>query len=324
MKKIYLLLLGVTVALVACNQNAPDLEDEGEVAGKSSDYESFVDHLMRTDSLGNIGYMFGDNLNEANPYEISIPVRDYAHAVEIFKEMLPLDAELTQEGDSYTWLMTDANGESEGEIVLEPDSTPGRIATIKRIKPKKLLPHRARFRETDMNDLTCIFIPESAWPENSSAVEELLANEYYWGAVVNKEKDDGFGSGTFIVIRDWTPQHSGLMIQVDHIKHECSWWKSKGFKKCSSKSTLHDVQKALYVEEHEYDIVARDFYRLFYVTDVSRMFMSKSYVSPTTKRIRVGLKSGSEDTVNLKNPNWGAYMVYCYYFKPNGDKIKFW
>lgn len=325
MKKFFYLLLGVTIALTACNQNTPTNE------GCLDDYQYLVDGLMRFDSVGNItGYMIGDNLNEANPLEISVPVNTYDEAVSTFRDLLPQETVLKQEGTTYTWTMRDSLGNTIGDAILEPSTQEGCIATMY-IKKKPKIPSAPAKRLPDANLGTpkCIFIPESAWPENSGAAEEILQNEYYLGAIVNKTKDEGFGKGKFLVIQPWTSKQSGLMIKLEDKNYTNSNVPSG---KCSSANTLHRVYRELHKDNNYQEI-----YEAIGVLQLEWPTLDWYYLSNTKKsdgKIMVCLSDNNEKVykANSRKPigtpetaaSTNLHMAYCYCFKPNGDKIKFW
>lgn len=108
-------------------------------------------------------------------------------------------------------------------------------------------------------------------------------------------------------------------------------------KKCSGAGTLHRVYRELHKGSNYHDI----FEVIGQQEEVNwPITLNGSYLSKTKKgaaHILVNLESNSE---KYYNPNAGRYidkaparmpaasdkmrMIYCYCFKPNGDKIKFW
>lgn len=327
MKKYLFWLFGAVLALTACNQNP------AEQNVKTNDYEYLMDGLMRFDADGNItGYMIGDNLNQADPLEISVPVKNYEEAVAIFRSLLPENANVKQEDKKYSWLMTDSLGGTIGELTL--DTLEDGIA-IMTMKGPKINPAPAKRIKAGQRALKCRFIPESAWPENSGAAENILKEQYYLGAIVNKSKDEGFGSGTFVVIAPWTPQECGLMIQLAPNSY---YYNDIPKKKCSSANTLHRVYRELHKDNN---------YQEIFVTKGQEVGWPETlggwYLTKTTKGAAyycVNLETNGE---KFYNPDQGRYiesapahrapaaasaqklrMAYCYCFRPNGDKIKFW
>ena len=102
MKKYLLWLFGMTMMLTACNQNNP------EQTAKVDDYSYLIESLMRFDDNGEItGYMIGDNLNEADPLDISVPVKNYDEAIRVFRSLLPMDVTMKEAGTSLIGAMTD-------------------------------------------------------------------------------------------------------------------------------------------------------------------------------------------------------------------------
>lgn len=335
MKKYLLWLFGMTMMLTACNQNNP------EQNAKVDDYSYLIESLMRFDDNGEItGYMIGDNLNEADPLDISVPVENYDEAIRVFRSLLPMDVTLKQEGTSLIWAMTDSLGNEEGELILEEGSTEDSIAVMRfKGHPKiESAPERrvttSKFPPIIPSYIKCTFIPESAWPENAGAAEEILNEQYYLGAVVKKEKDEGFGSGWFVVIAPWTPQECGLMVKIEKDSY---YYNAIPKKKCSGAGTLHRVYRELHKGSNYHDI----FEVIGQQEEVNwPSTLNGSYLSKTQKGaayILVNLETNSE---KYFNPDNGRYfenaparmpaasekmrMIYCYCFKPNGDKIKFW
>jgi hypothetical protein len=328
MKKYLFWLFGVAIALTACNQNNP------EQNAKVDDYSYLIESLMRFDDNGEItGYMIGDNLNEADPLDISVPVGNYDEAVKIFRSLLPMDVTLKQEGTSFIWAMTDSLGNDEGELILEEGSTEESIAVM-RLKGPKIPPAPARIAPNRRNGVKCTFIPESAWPENAGAAEEILNEQYYLGAVVKKEKDEGYGSGWFVVIAPWTPQECGLMVKIEKNSYD---YNDIPKKKCSSANTLHRVYRELHKGSNYHDIfeVIGQQEEVNWPTTLNGWYLTKSMKGKSY--ILVNLETNSE---NYYNPDAGRRidpaparmpaasdkmrMIYCYCFRPDGDKIKFW
>ncbi|MDY6380557.1 MAG: hypothetical protein SPK90_07205 [Bacteroidales bacterium] len=335
MKKYLLWLFGITMMLTACNQNNP------EQTAKVDDYSYLIESLMRFDDNGEItGYMIGDNLNEADPLDISVPVANYDEAIRVFRSLLPMDVTLKQEGTSLIWAMTDSLGNEEGELILEEGSTEDSIAVMRfKGHPKiESAPERrvttSKFPPIIPSYIKCTFIPESAWPENAGAAEEILNEQYYLGAVVKKEKDEGFGSGWFVVIAPWTPQECGLMVKIEKDSY---YYNNIPKKKCSGAGTLHRVYRELHKGSNYHDIfeVIGQQEEVNWPTTLNGSYLSKTQKGAAY--ILVNLETNSE---KYFNPDAGRYienaparmpaasekmrMIYCYCFRPNGDKIKFW
>ena len=335
MKKYLLWLFGITMMLTACNQNNP------EQTAKVDDYSYLIESLMRFNDNGEItGYMIGDNLNEADPLDISVPVENYDEAIRVFRSLLPMDVTLKQEGTSLIWAMTDSLGNEEGELILEEGSTEDSIAVMRFKGHPKINPAPERRVTTSKlppiipSYIKCTFIPESAWPENAGAAEEILNEQYYLGAVVKKEKDEGFGSGWFVVIAPWTPQECGLMVKIEQDSY---YYNDIPKKKCSSANTLHRVYRELHKGSNYHDIfeVIGQQEEVNWPTTLNGWYLTKT--EKGASYILVNLETNSE---KYYNPNAGRYiesaparmpaasdkmrMIYCYCFKPNGDKIKFW
>ena len=295
MKKYLLWLFGITMMLTACNQNNP------EQNAKVDDYNYLIESLMRFDDNGEItGYMIGDNLNEANPMDISVPVKTYDEAVGIFRSLLPQDAVVKQEGKTYTWTMTDSLGNDQGEIVLEEGTTPDSIAVMRRGKGRKIDPAPTRRVSILERDVKCTFIPESAWPENAGAAEEILNNEYYLGAIVEKSKDEGFGKGKFVVIAPWTPQECGLMVKIEKDSY---YYNDIPKKKCSGAGTLHRVYRELHKGNNYQEIFVTKGQEVNWPITLNGWYLTKTQKGKSY--ILVNLESNGE---KYYNPDAGRYI----------------
>ena len=288
----------------ACNK-----QDQPENPGKMSDLEYLLEGLVRTDEHGSVtGYMIGDNLNPANPYDISVPVDSFEEAVELFMTLLPPDAAVSRDATSVTWDMTDGDGNPEGKAVLKKNEELGAVATLivtplLQTKGNKIIP-------------SVTFLPPILWPENSGAAEEILNRDYYVGAAVWKEKDEGFGKGEFLVIREWTPKEAGIMIQMSNHKYPSNNL-SKG---PSSMNTLHKVHKALMAN---YELLVEGYGKAHGWPSLDKWYMSSDDTWYGCGGY-LNLKTGKEKWSFLELTIDYCYLVSVYCFKPNGDKIKFW
>ena len=267
MRKLVSIISIAAMILVAGACNKQDQPDDG--SGKMSDLQFLIDNLVRTDEAGNIiGYIIGDNLNEANPWDISVPVKNYDEAVAIFRDLLPAEAQVTTP-------------------VLQ-------AGAAKQVSP------------------SIHFILTSAWPQNASAAEEILERDYYLGATVIVEKNRGFGTGDFVVIRPWTPSDCGIMIRL--IKYSTDY-----DCKFASMGALHKVHKALMAN---YDLLVNG--------------CGKEHGWPTLDywyESRNTSKWGKQGAVNLKTDKETWYYILfsgkphvamVYYFKPKGDEVEIW
>ena len=287
------------LAVAACKK-----EDQPG-GGKVSDLQYLIEALMRTDENGKItGYMIGDNLNPADPYDISVPVDSYEEAVELFFELMPEGAHYTQDATSVTWDMTDGDGKPEGKAILRKNEELGAVATIS-VTPLLMTKGAKVFPSVT-------FLPSILWPENSGAAEEILNRDYYLGAAIYKGTDEGFGWGPFVVVRPWTPQESGLLVRLVSPPwgEDCT----------SSMNTLHKVQKALAAN---YELLVEGYGKQHDWPDLDGWYMSSDI--EWLCRGYCNLKTGEEKWPNAlfgSASEKGTALVYC--FKPNGDKIKFW
>ena len=303
MKKFISIISIAAMILVAGACNKQDQPDDG--SGKMSDLQYLIDGLVRTDEAGNItGYIIGDNLNEANPWDISVPVKNYDEAVAIFRDLLPAEAQVTTSGKTQIWTMTDEEGKPEGTAEFAEDPGLGAIAAVT-VKP--VLQAGAAIQVSP----SIHFILTSAWPQNASAAEEILERDYYLGATVIVTKNRGFGTGDFVVIRPWTPSDCGIMIRL--IKYSTDY-----DCKFASMGALHKVHKALMAN---YDLLVNG--------------CGKEHGWPTLDYWYESRNTswGKQGAVNLKTDKETWYYILfsgkphvamVYYFKPKGDEVEIW
>ena len=308
MKKLvsYLSIAAMILVAGACNkQEQPD-----EDSGKLSDLQYLIDGLVRTDEAGNItGYMVGDCLNEADPWDISVPVNNYDEAAAIFRDLLPDDAQVTTSGKTLIWAMTDEEGKPEATAEFVEDPGLGAIAAMT-VKPV------LKAGEVKQITPSVHFILTSTWPQNAGAAKEILERDYYLGATVIMEKNLGFGSGSFVVIRPWSPSECGIMIKL---KTNTSASRNE----MSSVKTLHKVHKALYAN---YDLLVNGCGEERNWPSLDRWYMSRNdRLSITIAEAGfVNLKTNKEKWVFFLNRPDNMALAFVYFFKPDGDKIKFW
>lgn len=314
MKKIALLLCAA-LALFACRKADPEIP-VNEDSGKLSDLEFFQDGLVRLDDSGNItGYNIGENLNEADPSEVSYPVDSYQEALGVFLSWLPDGTQPAVSGKTYTWEMTGEDNQPEGQVVFSDSKEPGVLATV------SVNAANAKVR-------TVKFIPTSAWPKNSSSTEEYLADYYFLGAPVWIEEDRGYGNGEFIVIREWTPQENGLMIQMEGVKYGQTW-DSYNTGKASTINTTQTVSKVLH-QGSNYEYIVNTYGKPKGWPSLDNRYLTKNikhggFLGTSTYHTFVNLETGEDgefDNDLFTNQSW--YRVFIYWFKPDGDKIIYW
>lgn len=337
MKKYLYLLLCATFILSSCSKDESDAnpqpqsqsesESDFEEDVKLSDFELLESQMVETDSEGNIlEYSVGANLNEADPSEISVPVDTYEEAVALFKSWLPEGAQLVEENKKITWKMTDENNQEEGETILMESNNPGEVAIL----TITVAPQSSKEAEADTKIVPVItrvkFIQSSAWPENSSEMEEYLEEYYYLGAEIQVTKNEGAGKGTYVVIREWTPQEAGLMIRFEDKTYH---FLSDGYDtdNCSSDGTTQKVSKVLH-QGNNYDYFVNNYGKQHDWPDLNNRFITKKITrdwSLTKYFYFVRLNSGEciKLTQNaFKNPSYKK--VFIYWFKPKGNAIKIW
>lgn len=316
MKKFVWILCAV-LALGACKKdNSTDSEgDEGFVeVEKLSDLEHIQETLVTVDDDGNItGYNVGDNLNEADPSEVSVPVDSYEEARNLFLKWLPDNAKPSVNGKTYTWELTDEEYKSEGQAVFAESSAPGVIATLSIIA-------------LDLKVRTVKFIPTSAWPENSSDMEEYLEENYYLGAEIEVKENEGAGTGTYVVIREWTKQENGIMIRMESKEYDlCNDGHDR--KNCSSINTTQTVSRVLH-EGSNYEYFVNDYGKRHNWHSLGKRYMTskkKTNWYGSTDYYFVRLDSGKADTFDDGLFDCPGYRkVYIYWFKPDGNKIEIW
>ena len=299
------------LALLACSKDDTDVQNE--YTDKFSDLEYFQDGLVRLDSLGNIlGYNVGKNLNEADPSELSVAVDSYEEALDRFLEWLPEGVQPVVNGKKYTCQMTDEENQPEGQVVFAESTDQGVLATVSvTAKGPKIT--------------SVLFIPTTAWPENSSEIEEYLEENYYLGAEVEVTEDKGYGKGTFIVIREWSPKENGIMIRMEGEKYE-QMWNSYNRDKTSSINTTQTVSKVLH-QDSNYDYIVNTYGKAHGWPSLNERYLTKKIKKKfLTKYFTfVNLETGKDGTFSnslFDNQSW--YRVFIYWFAPSGNKVKIW
>ena len=300
------------MALLACEKNDTN-ELEDEYTDKLSDLEYFQDGLVRLDSLGNIlGYNVGKNLNEADPAEISVPVDSYEEARDRFLEWLPEGVQPVVNGKKYTCQMTDEENQPEGQVVFAESTDQGVLAKVS-----------VTAKGPKINSV--LFIPTTAWPENSSEIEEYLEENYYLGAEVEVTEDKGYGKGTFVVIREWSPKENGIMIRMEGERYE-QMWNSYNRDKTSSINTTQTVSKVLH-QDSNYDYIVNTYGKAHGWPSLNERYLTKKIKKKfLTKYFTfVNLETGKDGTFSnslFDNQSW--YRVFIYWFAPSGNKVKIW
>ncbi len=281
------------VAVFSCKEQNPD---QTVAEAKFSDMAYLTDGLIVEDAAGNIsGYVYGAALNEANPYEIFVPVNSYDEAVHIFLKLLPKGAQLTTNGKTLSWPMTDRKANPEGEAVLSPSTAPGEAGTLT-IGSSRLSVH---------------FV--SVWPENADDIRDYMNAVYPVGTVVSKPDVGGFGEGDYVVVRQWTPQECGIMIQPLGTDYTCESIGDKN--SLPSNNFVHQVFLALEAWPGYSEVLGSLDYR--YLTRLSRE------ASDGTEWCAVNLKHDGEYWL-LSSSATPVRRVLFYCFAPEGDQLKCW
>lgn len=318
MKKYWIILLCTVVALGACSKNN-NPEEEDELPAKMGDLECIQESLVSLDENGNIaGYIVGASLNEADPSEVSVPVDNYEQALALFRSLLPADANPAVSGKTYTLNMVNEMNEPEGQAVFAESTAPGLIATLS-ISAKGAKVSSVRF------------IPTSAWPENSSAMEEYLEDYYYLGAEIEITENKGASTGTYVVIREWTPQEAGIMIRFSGDTFHTNTITGDGMNQtnCSSVNSTQTVSRVLH-QGQNYEYFVKKWGPRHNWPSLDNRYMTKKtskggFLNGTKYWHFVNLETGEEIklTDNLYT-NKSYYKVYIYWFGPNGDKVIYW
>lgn len=312
MKKVLWIFCAAALALVACNKD--NTENTSGDAGKLSDLEYFQDALVTLDQNGSIrGYNVGANLNEADPSEISVPVDTYDEARELFLRWLPSGSKPSVSGKTYTWEMTDQENKAEGKVVFAESSAPGIVATV------SINASGAKVRSVK-------FIPFSAWPENASNMEDYLGMNYYVGATIQVNENKGAGTGEYVVIKEWTPQEPGLMIQIDPIIIDNGLKRLLNNTDASSISTTKRVSQVLH-EDNNYEYFVNIYGKSKGWPSLDNRYITSkvetAWIFGSDKYYCVNLETGKESSITKKDGKEHC-KVYIYWFKPDGNKIIIW
>lgn len=242
-----------------------------------------------------------------------IPVSSVFEAERHFRSLLPAYASPIEDGERIVWSMTDEQGEALGDAVFELD---GNAPFLARITLPESFPRDVRpvlYRST-------VGMVQAVNPD----VQEDLEDNYYYGAIVDIS-DHGYGSGKFVVFREYNFSNDspGMAVRLDSHHWEPAELKlkdnaSKVYKRASCLSTLEQAG-AIYRKDKA--ILAKQ------LKNAGCTVIDQHYASSTTTfngwHYYYCLHDGESDWIGPVNDT-DFYECWIYWFKPQGSGINFW
>ena len=250
------------------------------------------------------------SLSEAG---LVIPATSVFEAERHFRALLPSYATPKETGNAIVWSMTDDQGNPQGDAVFElvdekpymaritlPDSFPADVRPVLYQSSVGLLGY-----------------------VNPDVLEDLEDN-YYYGAIVNIS-DHGYGSGKFVVFREYNVANGspGMAVRLD--SHHWDTWelnlKDNAARVFGRASCLSTLETAGDIYRKDRTILAKQ------LKNAGCTIIDQHYASSTKTwngwNYYYCLHDGESDWIGPINDT-DFYECWIYWFKPEGNGIKFW
>ena len=304
--RLYIGLIGCLLAVFSCQKdNTPSVEP-GSPEYNDADY--FMDGLVRKkgeEYLPLQGY-----ISEGS---IRIPVASVFEAERHFRSLLPPDAVVREEMNSLVWVPDDEKDNPQGEVVFYVD---GEGLFVAHVKLPDSFPEAIR---------TVLYLPSVLFLDAvNPAVREDLEDNYYYGAIVDIA-DHGYGSGKFVVFREYNFENGapGMAVRIDN--HYWEPWELKlkdnaarVFERASCLSTL-ETAGAIYRKDK--NILSKQ------LKNAGCNHLDQHYGSSTTTwngwHYYCCLHEDKSGWIGPIN-DLEFYECWIYWFKPKGNSIVFW
>ena len=300
-----LICCALVLALSAC-QKQNNGEEEQRGVPKYDDVSYLMDGLVKEvagETVPIRGFLDGERL--------MISSASVFDAEEHFRSLLPPEAPLRSDGNTLVWSMTDEHGMPQGDAVFSITDAPD-VALLS-------LPEAfgASFKKV-------VYSPLTTLQSDNPAVLEDLEDNYYYGAIV-QISDHGCGSGKFVVFREYNPANGnpGMAVRLD--SHHWEHWElilrdnsAKVFGRASSLSTM---QQAGEIYRKDKAILSKQ------LKNAGCTIIDQHYASSTTTwngwNYYYCLHDGECDWIGPINDT-DFYECWIYWFKPQGNSIRFW
>ena len=223
----------------SCNKNNPqdqNEEDAEEEIVESSDASYFVSQFVTLQNDESVLYLKGYRMNEADDTEFTFITETWEDAKSLFLGWLPTEAKPNVSDNSVSWEMYDAQGQSQGTIVLNKKENGGLVAEAKvpvnnpYVRTLRFVPLSSL--GTNSEDAWLAYLNELLGRKNIddgdedydfSPDDELLM-ELFFGNVIALDEDPsgiGYPTGNYIVLREYDPftNEKGILIHIDKAYH---------------------------------------------------------------------------------------------------------
>ena len=305
--RLFIICCALAVALFAC-QKKDNPTDEQRNAHEFNDASYFMDGLVKKSDGEYIplqGFISDGS--------IRIPVASIFEAERHFRSLLPPEADVREEWDSLVWNPDDEDNISQGKVVFTIESEGPAIARVS-------LP--ASFPEAIR---TILYVPSSILlTAVNPAVQENLEDNYYYGAIV-EIADHGYGSGKFVVFREYNFENSapGMAVRLDNYHWYPSELKLKdnAARVYGRASCLSTMETAGEIYRKDKSILSKQ------LKNAGCTILDQHYASSTKTwngwHYYYCLHTDKSDWIGPVNDT-DFYECWIYWFKPEGDSIKFW
>lgn len=297
----------LALALFSCQKVESPTEEQGSTP-ELDDAGFFLDGLVK-----NTGGEYIPIRGFISDGCISIPVASVFDADRHFRSLLPPGATVREEWSRIVWNPYDENNNPQGEVVFIienegasiarvslPDYFPGEIRVI------KYLPYTSLLSAVN------------------PSVQEDLEDNYYYGAIVNIS-DHGYGSGKFVVFREYNFSNDapGMAVRLD--SHHWEPWelkqKDNAARVYSRASCLSTLQQAGEIYRKDKSILSKQ------LRNAGCTILDQHYASSTTTfngwHYYYCLHDGETDWIGPVNDT-DFFECWIYWFKPQGNSISFW
>ena len=140
-------------------QNVP----ESQAVTAYDDLDYFQNAIVSIDSVGNfLSRNYGEILFRNDTTHLYIGVETLANAETIFREWVAPNGNVAKTGNDLTYLLTDAEGRTQGSILFKASTAAGTVAEVTPSSPT-LLKHFSKVT----------FLQNSAWPYNGDSSDEV-------------------------------------------------------------------------------------------------------------------------------------------------------
>ena len=226
------------LSLASCSKDNPQDQDEEDIEG-SSDASYFVSQFVTLKSDGTVYPLKGYRFNEADDTEFTFVTETWEDAKSLFLGWLPMEAKPVVSDNSVSWEMYDAQGKSQGTIVLNKKDNGALVAEAKvpvnnpYVRTLRFVPSSSLGTNGISDWLSWL---ADAWNEfvgdddddegekDEFPSDNELLQDYFFGNVIYMDKDRsfrGYPTGDYIVFREYDPwtNEKGIILRIDKAYH---------------------------------------------------------------------------------------------------------